>query len=896
MERYKAAMAPRVPLRFLVAAALALSAATASAQAPEPPRFDAQGRPIRPPSPPQRDHVTLPERLNQVEPEYNEAAQQAGIQGLVVVKLTVSSEGEVVAARVVSGLGHGLDEAAIAAAKQLKFSPARRNGVPFRASFNYQFEFTLKERVVALRRGQLRGKVLSQTDDAPIHSASVTARCRQTVTQKVSGAGEFDFGEVFEPEECEITIVAPEFEDLVVRETFRAGEANVATYRLTRKAAPGVVEIDVSAERPPREVTRRTIEKREIERIPGTNGDAVRSIQNLPGVARPPGIFGALLIRGSSPTDTQTFIDGTYVPLIYHFGGLSSVVPTELLSKIDFYPGNFSARYGRAMGGIVDAGLRAPRNDGFHGLVQLDLIDARAMIEGPVPQTRGDWSIALAGRRSYVDAWLGPALRSLGAGVTQAPVYYDWQLVIDGKPRRGHHLRTSFYGSDDRLELLIDNPSANEPAISGNIGIVTAFQRLSFHYDVDLGRGDRFTSSLAFGRENVQFGLADFFFRITARSLLGRAEYTTRLGPSATMHAGLDIFGGWFDVALRLPAPPLPGQPPNQPFSTRTEETFATRSLAFQPAGYFEFELTPTPRLRVVPGMRLDYDDFHKGVDFAPRLNARYLIKDAFPRTTVKGGIGVFYQPAQIQQVLPPIGNPEVSSNRALQYGLGVEQELSQQLEVSLEGFFKQLDNQVRGKASPTGAHIDYDNAGVGYAVGSELLLKYKPDDRFFGWLAYTLSRSARQDGPGGPEYLVSWDQTHILTLLGSYRLGDGWEFGARFRLVSGNLVTPNVCDLTSTSCDPNRIGGLFHGATGAYTPIPVASVFSERLPLFHQLDLRVDKSWKFAKWKLSSYLDVQNAYNHQNVEAILYNFNFTRRQFVAGLPLLPSIGLRGEW
>ncbi len=50
------------------------------------------------------------------------------------------------------------------------------------------------------------------------------------------------------------------------------------------------------------------------------------------------------------------------------------------------------------------------------------------------------------------------------------------------------------------------------------------------------------------------------------------------------------------------------------------------------------------------------------------------------------------------------------------------------------------------------------------------MLLKYKPDDRFFGWAAYTLSRSVRTDGPGEEEHPTPWDQTHVLTVLGNCR------------------------------------------------------------------------------------------------------------------------------
>ncbi|MSP25519.1 MAG: TonB family protein [Myxococcales bacterium] len=805
------------------------------------PRFDEKGRPIEASAPGAAnasalEGITLPEPQNHTQPAYTEAAQAANVQGSVVLRVTIDEAGKVVLAKVESGLGHGLDESALAAARQLLFSPARRHdGTPFRATIRYRFEFTLELREVepGLANKPLAGTEGTSDGPAPLAKASV--------------------------------------------------------------AAPAAIDIFVTDEVPPREVTRHSVEKRELERIPGTNGDALRSLQSLPGVARPPGLLGALLVRGSGPTDTQTFVDGTFVPIIYHFGGLTSVIPTELLERLDFYPGNFSARYGRAMGGIVDAGLRAPRADGLHGMAQVDLIDTRALLEGPVPETGGDFTFAVAGRRSYVDAWLGPVLEAAGAGVTQAPVYYDYQLVIDGRPKRGHHMRTSFYGSDDRLELLLNDPTPNEPALSGDVGLSTSFQRLAFSYDLDLDGDARLESLVSLGRERVEFSLSQFFFRARVLSLFARSEYQKRLSPSAKMNVGIDLFSTAFDVALRLPAPPRPGQPPNQPFSTRTVETTSERRFAVLPAAYCEFELTPTDRTRIVPGFRVDYFQLNDALDVSPRLNARYVVKNNFPRTTLKAGTGVFSQPPQFPEILPPFGSRTISSNRAFHYSLGAEQELTAQLDVTLEGFAKQLDNLVVSHASIDG-RVAFANDASGYAVGGELLLKYKPDARFFGWVSYTLSRSARADGPDEPEHLVPWDQTHILTALGSYRIGAGWEVGARVRLVSGSLVTPNVCDPTSDACDPNRIGALFHGASGAYTPIPSAEIFTERMPLFHELDLRVDKSWQFKLWKLGAYLDIQNAYNQENVEAIQYNFNFTKRQFLTGLPIIPSLGVRGEF
>src|SRR5690606_19432907 len=106
----------------------------------------------------------------------------------------------------------------------------------------------------------------------------------------------------------------------------------------------------------------------------------------------------------------------------------------------------------------------------------------------------------------------------------------------------------------------------------------------------------------------------------------------------------------------------------------------------------------------------------------------------------------------------------------------------------------------------------EYANEGDGYSVGGELLLKYKSDPRFFGWVAYTLSRSVRRDTPEDEEHLFQYDQTHILTVLGSYKLGRGWEVGARFRLVSGPLDTP-------APRYPN-LAAVYAADAAAYTPL----------------------------------------------------------------------------
>lgn len=64
-------------------------------------------------------------------PVYTQEARDIHLQGEVLVRVTFGAGGELRVEQVVRGLGHGLDEAALRAAQQIRFRPARRNGQPY---------------------------------------------------------------------------------------------------------------------------------------------------------------------------------------------------------------------------------------------------------------------------------------------------------------------------------------------------------------------------------------------------------------------------------------------------------------------------------------------------------------------------------------------------------------------------------------------------------------------------------------------------------------------------------------------------------------------------------------------------------------------------------------------
>lgn len=177
-----------------------------------------------------------------------------------------------------------------------------------------------------------------------------------------------------------------------------------------------------------------------------------------------------------------------------------------------------------------------------------------------------------------------------------------------------------------------------------------------------------------------------------------------------------------------------------------------------------------------------------------------------------------------------------------------------------------------------------FSNGGLGRVVGGDFLLRQRLWRGLFGWIAYTISRSERRDNPSEPWRLFRYDQTHILTLVASYKLPFwGLEAGIRFRYVTGNPFTPIR-------------GALRNVSNQDWTPISEAP-FSDRLPAFHQLDFRVDKTWTFNRWKLGLFIDLQNLYNRANTE----NLVFAGRQLyqstpIAGIPFFPNFGLRADF
>jgi len=821
--------------------------------------------------------ITPPTVATYVEAEYPQAAEAAGREATVELEIVVGADGLVVEARVLTPVGDGFDEAALAAVQQFVFAPATKDGQAVAARIQYRYTFELHDPEPAapaevIPAGRIDGQLLSRADGSPLTGVEVVATDADGVEHRVTTdeTGTFTLPDL-PAGHYHLSITALDHASFEQDEDVIAGEAAAVTYRLTPTTSLddgdsfGAV---ATIEAPSREITRRSIDASEMTKMAGTRGDALRGVELLPGVARPPGFFGALIVRGSSPNDSQVFLDGEPVQQLYHFGGLTSFVSGSLLQRIDLYPGNFSTRYGRKLGGIVEAELRDPHTDRLHAEADLNMLDAFALVEGPIDAKS---SFAVAGRRSHADAWIGPVLESLDAGIVAVPVYYDWQAIATYAPGARDKLRMVAYANSDELSVIVANPSG-APTNRDRIALANSMHRVRVEWKhtwpnidqaVSLGVGTRSYKANLGGDIGVDGDVID---------VLGRADWKASLSDRVELRWGLDVQDVTSDIVYD--APKLRQVEGNPDKFARPEEVervhYKGVGRFVRPAAYVETEVSPVPRLALVAGLRVDrFNDISEwAVD--PRGTARYTHGD----TTFKGGIGRFSQPPEEGEALKGLGNPNLEAQHAIHYGLGVDHQFSDQISLGVEGYYKSLQHMIA--AGATGMR---DNSGTGRIYGLEVAGRWRPGGAFSGFLSYTLSRSERNEG--GKWRLFDYDQTHILTLAGSYKLGHGWEVGSTFRLVSGNPETP-------------VIGSVYDADIDTYRPI-YGEVNTARNPMFHRLDLRVEKQFLVAGHRFAGYLDVQNAYNHANREGTAYNFDYSERSDTPGLPLLPSLGIKGE-
>ncbi|MCO4768807.1 MAG: TonB-dependent receptor [Deltaproteobacteria bacterium] len=869
------------------------------AHRPPPPEPDPDA-----PEPEMADELTkLPVLSSQVGAQYPAEAKELVIEGLVNLELDVSDTGELEGVRLVEEepTGWGFGYQAIRAVWQFSFEPAYAGEVPVPVRITYTYGFELEE--VVVESAPDTPDVGEGIDpDGPVNFTGIV---RERGTRRTLGGvdvyidnldhgaltddfGAFTFRGI--PAGLHRVIVAvPGFEKFETEEEIVLGEATDVVYFL-KESPLGVGETIVRVKRQEKEVARRSISIETIERIPGTFGDPVKVVQNLPGVARSPFDFGLLIVRGSGPEDSGVHIDGIRVPQLFHFGGLRSIVTPILLEGVDFYPGGYGGTYGRLTGGVLDVRTRTTYEPEIHGMVQADLIDASAAVIGPIKKKGEKYPIGgfvLAARRSYLDIVL-PALipNTIDASQFVFPQWTDIQGKITLRPTPKDSLSLLAYYSQDRVATRLDDPgAASQRASQGEFSLKNDFWRVNFDWTARPGPKVENRLLFAVGQDDARVGVGQFG-RLSTRAwwIMLRDHLTLQVDDKLELFFGTDIIASPFSFDFEFFSLNFSDDPNAEPEEYQFEET----NFGIGPGFFAEARVKLLDeRIRMTPALRVDGyavpGQFSSGW-LDPRFSFQ-ISPDPGKRIDLKGSVGIYHQNPQPFEILDVTGNPDLKPEESYQFSFGTELRFTDFFSLDVQGFYKRLDKLVvftTNGAQDGGSDSAWNNGGDGQIWGVEAFLRLQEWKNLEGWVSFTYQRSRRRDRPDWDYYWFDFDQPIILDVVLSYGLPFGFRIGGRWRYVSGNPDTPIT-------------NAIYDSDSDSYIPLQ-GPYNSSRLPSFHALDIRIDKDINFRRWKLTFYLDIQNVYNRKNPESVVYNFDYTEKIFLYSLPILPNIGFKAQF
>jgi TonB family protein len=854
-----------------------------------------------PPSPPADDTPELPPLVVEptlqgfVQAPYPPAAAAERRGGTVRLLIEIDETGGVTRVEVLEPAGHGFDEAAVEAAKAFRFTPAADAQGPVPVAIEFAYGFVLDS---ASHEGSTPDPAATTDAEAPVtlEGSLVEMGTRRPLPDHLVRIDALDLETHSDAEgrwsfrgvpvgAHTVRTVHPGFDTLEKRVEVVEGSVTNARLWIRNQsyADPGILG---TYRRESADVTRRTISMDEVRRIPGTFGDPIRVVQNLPGAARAPLGSGLLIIRGSNPEDSRVYVDGMYIPYIYHLGGFESVINPDLIDSVDYLPGGYGPHYGRSTGGTVDATTRRSFPERNQIRWSTDALDSGGLWLGSLGKEH-EHGVGVAARASYIDLLLPAFLADDGFSVV--PRWWDFQAKYQYQGKKPDKFSVLAFGFRDTLLVSTPDGYAQGTDADTQGDIATDYNTYRIGATWDRAFDAHWSAHVApsFGVDGASLDVGNTFRLIQTRYTAEvRADVRYEHDDHLAVTGGLDAIFGWADFEVQLPFNPAT-LAEIDPLAEREPYSLIGTATGWGPDPWVSATWKPLAdpdRLALNGGLRMLYviiPDENEVAALDPRFSFRWV---AAPQTVIKGSTGLYHQPPQPFQSYRPDDKPaNVDAEQSWASSVGVEQGFGPAVKVEVEGFYKDLTDLI--VTNSTFGSLDdsyFVNSGIGRAYGVELIVRHEPIGNLFGWVSYTLSRSERQDRSGEDWYVFDYDQTHILTAVGSYKLPYDLSVGAKVQYTTGNPSTPYSL-------------GVYDVDQDTYSAFPTGAYNSERLPPFWAVSARIDKLFTFRSWQLLVYVDLINALHGDNPEFEQYNYDYTEKTYFKGLPFIPSPGFEAK-
>ena len=628
-----------------------------------------------------------------------------------------------------------------------------------------------------------------------------------------------------------------------------------------------------------------TIRPSDLARVPmpDVTYDLAGYLLTLPGVVSTGDRGGQLFVRGGTPTQNLVLLDGMRIFQPFHVVGFYSAFPADIIATTDVYAGGFNARYGGRISSVIDIKTRNGNKTRTTGSASMAPFMSGVRLE--VPIVPGEASLVLSARESLIDR-IAPELLGQELPFRFGDRFAKFHAFLNQTSSVSlTALQTSdtgLLGSGDPDDPLAEvrRSTWKNRAYGGRYTYIPSeaavMTELAVYYSSLESRYQQTEGDVRVA------DVSELSLNITFTYLLGRNQ----------INFGILGTTNFFDFSL--------GNGRNQ------VSTGVSNGGAF-----FEGRWVPTPGIQIEPGFRVEA--FSRGLrrTIAPRLRLIALPSGTGSRNRFSLAWGRYHQQivgVNNEQDVSDVFTVWTASPRgtavptATHYIAGWQSRPVRWLELTLEGYRKDLDDlsfpvfsdevgvlaefsQVNGRVRGFDAKVEVTTRHLYLSAtyGNSTVDYIRPVQR---------SRAIFNAGTGRSlllprlEFNPPHDRRHQVGALARLAVGP-WSFGARWQFGSGLPFTQVNGYYTGLEIDePDETDFLNEPGS---TFVSRGEPYGGRMPMYHRLDLTLERKIVMEKADMTLQGGVINAYDRANI----FEYNIFTGNRLDQLPLIPSLGVR---
>ena len=644
-----------------------------------------------------------------------------------------------------------------------------------------------------------------------------------------------------------------------------------------------------------------TVTPKTINKIPSVGGqaDLAQYLQVVPGVIFTGDQGGQLYIRGGSPIQNKVLLDGMVIYNPFHSIGLFSVFDTDIIRNAEVFTGGFGAEYGGRISSVMDISTRDGNKRRWSGKLGTSCFGAKLTLEGPIKKPKNNDDMAITMVLSAKNSYLEQTSKVLYKYASEDGLPFNYSdLYGKFSINAPNGSKVNFFGFS--FNDKVNNYKALSDFNWNSWGAGTNFLVIPGKAPVMIEGNIAYSSYLSNMKEDNN---PDRYSKIDGFNM--GFDFSYFLGKN-TLKYGVEVLGFSTDFVT---------------YSNYGNYQIRATNYSTEIGAYVKYKAT-LGKLLFEPSIRLQYYASFNEPSFEPRIALKYNVSD---RVRLKGAAGRYSQDfvaatsdrdvvnlfygflSGVDNLPNTFNGNRISSSlqKANHYVLGTEVDLSNNLTMNIEGYWKQftqLTNINRNKIYQD----NEENALVsdllkkdfmvetGDAYGFDLSMKYE-DKHWYLWAVYALGFVNRnyEKYEGGDINLISYqphfDRRHNVNLILTYTAGDlrQWEFSGRWNFGTGFPFTQVQGFYEFLSFQD----GIYfdYTTTNGDMGVIFADLNQGRLPTYHRFDIDAKRKFFFNEHTtLEVDFSVTNLYNRANV----FYVDLITYQTVHQLPILPSFGL----